>query len=221
MKSAIRYMPHLLWVYCSAHLLNLCVHDAIDKNTHLVESISKCRSVVGSFNHSGPLSLKLVQKQKHYVDKHPEREYKFCKLYQDVSTRWNSTYTMIESVLRNQEPLLDVLHYDREVKLANKLEEADFAILKQLSIVLKPFKELTDLLGGSKYLTATSIFPAIYSLYHAILPNIVVQNEECREIRESLRARLFERFDFILDREPSELFLGIVLMCLLVVININ
>lgn len=168
MQSAIRLFPQRLWVYCSAHLLNLYVHDVIDKSAPLVESISKCRSVVGSFNHSGPLSLKLVQKQKHYVDRHSEREYKFCKLYQDVSTRWNSTYTMIESVLRNQEPLLDVLHYDREVKLANKLEEADFAILKQLSIVLKPFKELTDLLRGSRYVTATSIFPAIYSI-HSIM----------------------------------------------------
>ncbi len=115
-----------------------------------------------------------------------------------MSTRWNSTYTMIVSVLRNQEPLLDVLHYDREVKLATKLEEADFLILKQLSTILKPFKELTD----SRYVTASLIQPAVYSLYHSILPNIVEHDDESSEIRESSTTKTSTLLPMPIDANP-------------------
>ena len=208
MLAAVRLFEanSIMSIYCAAHLLNLCVRDVLDNNARLVESISKCRSIVGSFKHSEPLNKKLIEKQKYYTERYSQKDFRFCKLSQDVSTRWNSTYLMIESILRNQEPLLDIFH-DRDYKQA-KLSEQEFSILDQVHSILKPFKELTDLISGSKYVTATAIFPAIYSLFHTILPNIRSDGGS-GEIKKKLLASLQERFDFVLGRNPSELFLGI------------
>lgn len=50
-------------VWCSAHLLNLCVKDAIDTQQHLANAISDVRSVAKLFNKSPSAKLALEKAQ--------------------------------------------------------------------------------------------------------------------------------------------------------------
>ncbi len=62
--------------------------------------IAKCRKLVGKFKHSEGLCRKLKAKQERL-----SLEFRL-KLVQDVSTRWNSTFDMLESILINKAPLI-------------------------------------------------------------------------------------------------------------------
>ena len=64
------------------------MHDCIFKQ-RIVKDISQCKQIVGHFSHSPLAYNKLEQLQKrHDLPQH--------KLVQDVPTRWNSTYFMLE-----------------------------------------------------------------------------------------------------------------------------
>ena len=62
--------------------------------------VSKTKKLVGAFKHSENLTRNLREKQDmlYYTSQ--------VKLVQDVATRWNSTFLMLESVLINKEALL-------------------------------------------------------------------------------------------------------------------
>jgi len=57
-------------------------------------------------------------------------------LTQDVTTRWNSTLEMIKRILRNQQPLRDVLAL--QTTNVTMPTTAELAKLQQLETVLEP-----------------------------------------------------------------------------------
>ena len=84
------------------------------------------------------------------------------KLIQDVVTRWNSTYYMLERCIHLQIPLyklIDELDLDLEGP-----SEADWSAAKMLCQFLKPFQIVTDYLRGEKYPTLGSLSRKITQL---------------------------------------------------------
>ncbi|XP_057740345.1 zinc finger BED domain-containing protein RICESLEEPER 2-like [Arachis stenosperma] len=82
-----------LHVRCCAHILNLVVNDGL-KEMH--ESISKIRNAI-RYVRASPSHMnrfKIFIKEARIQDK--------CTVQLDVPTRWNSTYTMVESGLKFQ-----------------------------------------------------------------------------------------------------------------------
>ena len=71
------------------------------------------------------------------------------KLIQDVVTRWNSTYYMLERCIHLQIPLCKLID---ELGLEGP-SEADWSAAKMLCQFLKPFQIVTDYLQGEKYPT--------------------------------------------------------------------
>jgi hypothetical protein len=72
-------------INCTAHTIQLAIHDAIDNNSQLQIILAKCRSIVGHFKRSNIDKEKLIEMQGTLeIIKH--------KLIQEVKTRWNSTY---------------------------------------------------------------------------------------------------------------------------------
>ena len=86
---------------CFAHTLQLGV-----KKTMQVPQVSKAlrhaRNLVGHFHHSSKSSYILKQKQ---TDLHTDH----LNLIQDVVTRWNSSYYMVERIIQLQQPLCAAL----------------------------------------------------------------------------------------------------------------
>ena len=90
--------PH---VSCFSHTLQLGVEKAM-KLPQVAKTLARCRRLVGHFNHSAKSSYLLKKKQ---LDLHHVKH----SLIQDVVTRWNSAYYMVERVLEQEQLLCATL----------------------------------------------------------------------------------------------------------------
>lgn len=133
------------WSGCSAHLLQLVVNTVLGQDPHIDLLLKKCRQIVGHYNHGGSHSLFSAQAAQ---EKSP------TKLMQDCTTRWWSTYLMIDSLLDNIVAL-------KFVMLSNgfdyNLTEQEWDDLNFLRACLKSFKDAQKILEGQSYITASFI----------------------------------------------------------------
>ena len=83
---------------CMAHTLQLAIHDGAFSQRSLTDVVAICRKIVGHFKHS-PLAYSRLQAVQVQLGMKPKR------LQQDVSTRWNSTFYMMESLLEQKRAL--------------------------------------------------------------------------------------------------------------------
>ena len=80
---------------CFAHTLQLVVNDDILTQRGVRDLLAVCRSIVGHFKNSSVACHKLAQIQEPLdLPKH--------KLKQNISTRWNSTLYIVESILEQK-----------------------------------------------------------------------------------------------------------------------
>jgi hypothetical protein len=70
---------------------------------YVSDLFDKCKKLVGSFKHSYKLTMRLAIKQKQLG-----MESK-TKLVQDVCTRWNSSFDMIDSIIKNYAALKSIV----------------------------------------------------------------------------------------------------------------
>lgn len=141
-------------VRCTAHTLQLSLNTAIE-NASIDKLLSKCRKMVGHFKHSPYLENQLCQKLK-------ELNIPQCKLKQDIVTRWNSTCLMFESLLEAKEGIVAIMSTNPSNIIP--LTEVEWEMTQKMYKCLKPCLEICDFLGGSKYVTASVVLPAITHL---------------------------------------------------------
>ena len=88
-------------------------------------------------------------------------------------------------------------------------------ILSKLKFFVKliaPLKDLTNDLSGSKYPTASMVYPSIFSLLHYEIDNMLSDTEK-RQLSKNnlflikkLKKCLRERFSYLLDSDLDYLF---------------
>ncbi|CAH1103025.1 unnamed protein product [Psylliodes chrysocephalus] len=172
MKNAVIDIMKKNHISCLAHTLNLAVMDALkDNNNKTIEILlNKCKTIVTHFKHSVLSSQKLRTVQEHM-------NLPLLKLKQEVATRWNSTYLMIDRILILKDPLILAL-----AEIGNappQLNSADWAMLRDIVQILKPADELTKIISGEKYPTLSGIIPLLRGLQHSL--NGLPMTNECSE----------------------------------------
>lgn len=144
-----RALQDLGWKHygCYGHTLNLIVQNAL---TCVQETLDKVKTIVRFFKKSTLASEKLLKYQKN------ENEAAIpLKLKQDMPTRWNSTFHMINRFIEVQSAIkstIAVIGKDLPI-----IPNEEWTLLEQLSIVLKPFDDITSAMSGEKYITGGSV----------------------------------------------------------------
>lgn len=128
-------------VRCFAHLLNLTVRNAMQL-AEIQSLIQKVKNITEYVRRSTVASAKLreVQQQMRQALLRPK---------QDVLTRWNSTFYMLERMLQIKEPLVSTLALVNPQLPALTLVE--WETLKEACDILKPFEEVTVEMSSERY----------------------------------------------------------------------
>ena len=83
---------------CMAHTLQLVLHDALFSQSSVENVVKKTRRIVTHFKHS-------EQATRHLSDCQQSCDVPLHKLIQDVETRWNSTFLMLQRVAEQRKAL--------------------------------------------------------------------------------------------------------------------
>ncbi|CAH1958581.1 unnamed protein product [Acanthoscelides obtectus] len=138
---------------CVAHTLNLITKEALNENDCLKQLISKCKTLISYFKHSGLATNKLKKSQEDIGDAP-------LKIKQAVDTRWNSILLMLERLLEVKNAL--------SVAITNLptapefIEASEWSIISDCVPILK--LELELMTTGEKYLTMSSVIPLVRGL---------------------------------------------------------
>lgn len=174
-KAAVRLM-NLSHLPCIAHKLNLVVQKALqlyddegvgsENNSDegdLKLILKKCRIIVGYFKRSEVGNRMLVEKQKQLGSS------TILKLKQDIRTRWNSTFFMLERLIKLKEPLTIVMITLKEAP--SNLESQEWSIIEDMIPLLRPFNNLTVELSAEQYPTISKVIPLIRgnSFYNSVI----------------------------------------------------
>lgn len=130
------------------------------ESIQLFKSITKkCRSICSKFNHSTVLNDLLLQYQSNSSQK--------LHLIQEVVTRWNSTFKMIERVL----VLRNAVNYVLNETSNNQNRHRDFIIndvdakdMNQFVEVLSVFYDATVALSNEHTATISEVLPILHSI---------------------------------------------------------
>ncbi|PIK50913.1 putative zinc finger BED domain-containing protein 4-like [Apostichopus japonicus] len=117
---------------CLIHTLQLVINDAIKVQRSVNDMLTVARGIAGHFNHSPLAHHRLSALQtKHNIPSH--------HILQDVSTRWNSSFYMLERILEQKNALVEYASlYDMPVMTANQ-----WNLASKLVSTLRRFEELT------------------------------------------------------------------------------
>jgi hypothetical protein len=119
---------------CFLHTTQLVIHDAIFEQRLIKDIITNCRQITGHFNHSQLAYTKLQDIQ-------TQNNLPHHKLIQDVSTRWNSTYMMLERIFEQKSA---IAAYCAQVPNLPVFDANKWALVGKCSTILKTFHETTQ-----------------------------------------------------------------------------
>ncbi|XP_074603936.1 E3 SUMO-protein ligase ZBED1-like [Brevipalpus obovatus] len=167
---------------CFAHTLNLLVKDAINRTGNFREVLQKVRTIVQYFKQSGPAADELRKVQ-------PMG--RILKLKQDVETRWNSSYLMLNRYIEIQDSVnLALSHL---IDAPSPITGAEREILEDSLKVLKPFYLITEEMSAEKVVTLSKAIP-IRNILTNKLKDIRLDTQVASFLKQQLITGLDERF---------------------------
>jgi hypothetical protein len=129
---------------CFAHCLNLVVTDMLDNaNPDLQALVSNCKTLVRHFKHAA-LQSKLKK-----------------TLKQECPTRWNSLYTMMESIASQYDDVHDILAERKELRF---LYAIDKNLLTAIVDFLEHFKVVSETVCSDSKPTLHLVVPYMHRL---------------------------------------------------------
>ena len=140
---------------CIGHTLQLKINRGLQLG-FVSHVLGRVRKLVEHFHKSTKAIYALRQKQKLLgVAEHT--------LVQQCETRWSSTFAMLERVVEQQQALCAVL-LDSQDRVVRSLlpDGAEWSVIEELMVILKPFALGTTVLSGSSYGTISIVSPLIH-----------------------------------------------------------
>ncbi|XP_040361763.1 zinc finger BED domain-containing protein RICESLEEPER 2-like [Rosa chinensis] len=145
-------------VRCCAHILNLIVQDGLKAIDPSVIKVRDCIKYIKGSSARKERFLECVAQ----VGLRGSRR----GLRQDVPTRWNSTYLMLDSALYYRRALMNLGLSDNDFKSCLVADEWDK--IEKITKFLGYFYEVMCLFSGTKYPTSNLFFPKVFIVQHSI-----------------------------------------------------
>ena len=132
------------------------------------------------------------------------------KVVQDVSTRWNSTYYMLQRLVKLRVPLTAVLcddqltpkRQDREMLL----KDNEWMLAEHLIELLEPFEMATTAVSGQRYVTLSLLLPVASHLYLEVSSTLEKQlPTAAKNVAAKLMSEMTRKFPEISTPSPSSL----------------
>ncbi|XP_011878851.1 PREDICTED: zinc finger BED domain-containing protein 4-like, partial [Vollenhovia emeryi] len=191
--NAVKTLPNLTvneGTTCAALTMQLAISKGLDIE-EIVTFCQKARKMIGHFRHSNIANEALKANQE--ILKMP-----VLKLVQSVPTRWNSTFDMLERLLKNGRPVKSVLA-DRSVtklKVAQNLEisEHEWHFMENFVNVLKPLQVATTVLCANNS-PFSIVRPIVRSLLENHLNHNLLDDDLLSKFKEVVCQELSTRFE--------------------------
>ena len=163
------------------------------RDSSIEEVLRVCRKVVSKFSQSWKKTRDLAIAQKdNDLPKH--------KLKVDCSTRWGSSYDMINRIAEQQKAICVVLASDR--RCISLLSLLDFESIDSMISVLKPLRELTDILAAEKRVSISAVKPLVQRICNKMLESNVEDTDLAADMKARIKCDLLQRYD---DPEVDQL----------------
>ena len=149
---------------CTGYLLQLCVNSGLEIQP-INRAIGAARRLTTHFRKSEPALRALKSRQKDMrVDSH--------NLIQDVSTRWNSTFYMVERIVEQRWPITAVLSDNTVTKSSDRyldLKSEQWEILSALKELLHPLQVATTYFSAEYNVSTSALYPILYGLIRKLI----------------------------------------------------
>jgi hypothetical protein len=175
-------------IRCFAHTLNLVPEQSFEKSPEVKLILDKVRKIVKWFKQAGADELRKVQISNGIS------EGAVLKLKQDVQTRWNSTYHMIDR-------FIELSNYVNNILLnsttgPDTIMASEMKILKEIKQLLKPLEIATREMSGEKYATLSKVIPIVHGINHQI-QLISINEHVSKDFQNMLMSEMKKRFEQI------------------------
>ena len=142
---------------CFAHTLQLIIKDGVLLQQSVVQLLSCARSLVGHYHRSNVAfnTFRQIQAQLNL----PQHV-----LIQDIATRWNSSYYMLERLVEQKKA---ITASNTECQPPTELRAQQWILAEKVVNLLKVFEEATREISGD-YSSASIVIPIINSLKRTI-----------------------------------------------------
>lgn len=170
-------------VHCFNHTLQLVINDALKSQRVVIDTIAVAKKIVGHFNSSSLAydHLRKIQLQLNLPVK---------RLKQDLPTRWNSTFYLMERLSEQKRPV-SLYIIDHSQKITN-LTQNQWNIIEACVSLLRPFEEVTRKMSSSDCLLS-EVIPTANMLKH-FLSDSAAHPAGLGTMIETLQNSLSERF---------------------------
>jgi hypothetical protein len=171
-------------VRCACHILNLVATDGLSVITHTIENI---RQLVLAVKKS-PLQWEELMKRATECGLDTSKG-----LSLDVSTRWNSTYTMLRDALYYKNAFIRLKSSDRRRYEKITPSPSEWAMAFKLFQCLKKFFDLTELFSGTLYPTANLFYRGFCEI-KVLLDEWSVSQDTTISAMASSMSKKFEKY---------------------------
>ena len=185
-RNIVNALGILQWQHfgCFAHTLQLGVKKAMDV-PQISKVLGRAKRLVSHFHHSPRSASILHQKQS-------DLHYPQLNLIQDVSTRWNSSFYMMERIIQQQQPLCAALLELRKTDLIPS--DTEITSMEVFVEIMRPIVEITEVIGGEKRVTISAVRPLLHKLMNKHLALKPSDATLAKNIKSALLSDLRSRY---------------------------
>jgi len=175
---------------CFAHTLSLIYPDAVKATPSLVNLMAKIKIIVTLSKQSVVAADELRRLQ--FLEEKTEGN--VLKLIQEVPTRWNSAFYMIERFLQLKDYINNMLL--KCPKAPNLITRDELEVLQEIVHILRPIEYVTKIIGGDTYATSSLVIPLIHYIMLTVKKCTPITDTGV-QFKENILTELNKRFQHV------------------------